>query len=353
MDSAVDTTHEIHFEEVAQAVLHQRLEQKKYSKVFVLVDENTKTHCLPLFKTMYQQAIDGIITIKAGEEYKNIETCTKVWTELSQQGGDRKSLLINLGGGVVTDLGGFVAASFKRGIDFINIPTTLLAMVDASVGGKTGVDLGSLKNQVGVIEQPEMVLIFPKFLETLEQRQLKSGFAEMLKHGLIMDDAYWSLLTSKTTETFSSDLIKTSIDIKGGIVAKDPTEKNIRKKLNFGHTLGHAIESYCLESNERKTLLHGEAIAVGMVLEGYLSHRLTGLSKVELDEIKRNFAHHFVPVIFSRTEIETILALLKHDKKNEHGNINFALLNSIGNSVIDIKAPRELLQEAFLYYMDS
>jgi len=353
MDSAVDTTHEIHFEEVAQAVLHQRLEQKKYSKVFVLVDENTKTHCLPLFKTICQHTIDEIIAIKAGEEYKNIETCTTAWTELSQQGGDRKSLLINLGGGVVTDLGGFVASTFKRGIDFINIPTTLLAMVDASVGGKTGVDLGSLKNQVGVIEQPEMVLIFPEFLKTLEQRQLKSGFAEMLKHGLIMDDAYWNLLTSKTTDTFSSDLIKTSIDIKGGIVAKDPTEKNIRKKLNFGHTLGHAIESYCLESNERKTLLHGEAIAVGMVLEGYLSHRLTGLSKVELDEIKRNFAHHFVPVIFSRTEIETILALLKHDKKNEHGNINFALLNSIGNSVIDIKAPPELLQEAFLYYMDS
>jgi 3-dehydroquinate synthase len=353
MESVVDTTHEIHFDEVAQAVLHQRLEQKKYSSVFLLVDENTNVHCLPIFRTLCQHTVDGVISIKAGEAYKNIETCSKVWTELSQQGADRKSLLINLGGGVVTDLGGFVAATFKRGIDFINIPTTLLAMVDASVGGKTGVDLGALKNQVGVIEQPEMVLIFPTFLNTLDQRQLNSGFAEMLKHGLIMDDSYWNILCSQKMDFNETDRIKTSIKIKGGIVAQDPTEQNIRKKLNFGHTLGHAIESYCLESNERKTLLHGEAIAIGMVLEGYLSHKLTGLSKVELDEIKRNFAKHFTTVTFSSTEIETILALLKHDKKNEHGNINFVLLSSIGNSVIDIKVSAELLSESFLYYMDS
>ena len=352
MESVLDTTHEIHFGEVAQAVLNQRLEQSSYSKVFVLVDENTKIHCLPHFKTLCEQPIDETISIKAGEVYKTIDTCTKVWTQLSQVGGDRKSLLINLGGGVVTDLGGFVAATFKRGIDFINIPTTLLAMVDASVGGKTGVDLGSLKNQVGVIEQPEMVLIFPEFLKTLEERQLKSGFAEMLKHGLIMDDAYWNHLCSGIDDAIGNEEIQNSIKIKGDIVAKDPTEKNIRKKLNFGHTLGHAIESYFLNATDRETLLHGEAIAIGMVLEGYLSHKLTGLSKIELDEIKRNFSKHYSPVKFSKSEIETVLELLKHDKKNEHGNINFVLLNRIGSAVIDVKVSTEFLRESFLYYME-
>ena len=338
---------------MAKAVLNQRLEQATYSKVFVLVDENTKTHCLPLFKTLCKYPIDDILCIKAGEVYKTIDTCTKAWIQLSEMGGDRKSLLINLGGGVVTDLGGFVAATFKRGIDFINIPTTLLAMVDASVGGKTGVDLGNLKNQVGVIEQPEMVLIFPEFLKTLGKRQLNSGFAEMLKHGLIMDNTYWDHLCAESGDACQQEQIQTSIKIKGAIVAKDPTEKNIRKKLNFGHTLGHAIESYFLEATDRTTLLHGEAIAIGMVLEAYLSHKLTGLSKIELDEIKRNFAKHFDPVKFSKSEIETILELLKHDKKNEHGNINFVLLSNIGDAVIDVKVSQEFLSESFLYYMEQ
>jgi len=353
MESFLDTAHEIHFEEVAKAVLHQHLEKKGYSKVFILVDENTKIHCLPLFKTLFGHPIDDVISIKAGEPYKNIDTCSKVWTQLSQMGGDRKSLLINLGGGVVTDLGGFVAATFKRGIDFIHVPTTLLAMVDASIGGKTGVDLGNLKNQVGIIEQPRMVLIFPEFLKTLEKRQLTSGFAEMLKHGMIMDDAYWSHLCSNTGDAFKQSQIETSIRIKGDIVAKDPTEKNIRKKLNFGHTLGHAIESYFLKSPNRETLLHGEAIAIGMVLESYLSHKLTGMSKIELQEIKQSFDSHFERVKFSNSEIDTILELLKHDKKNEHGNINFVLLNRIGKAVIDIKVPTELLRESFFYYMEQ
>ena len=353
MEAVVETTHEIYFNDVAKAVLHQKLGRQRYSKVFVLVDENTKTHCLPLFQDLCSHPIEGIISIKPGETYKTIATCSKVWDQLSEMGGDRKSLLINLGGGVVTDLGGFVAATFKRGIDFINIPTTLLAMVDASVGGKTGVDLGVLKNQIGVIQQPKMVLVFPEFLKTLEERQIKSGFAEMLKHGLIMDDTYWNHLRSEAFSIYDQELIKTSIKIKGGIVAKDPTEQNIRKKLNFGHTLGHAIESYCLESTERETLLHGEAIAIGMVLESYLSHKLTGLSKIELEEIKREFKKYFTPISFSKVEIETIIALMKHDKKNQHGNINFTLLASIGNAVINIRVPHELLTESFLYYMDG
>ena len=353
MESVVDTTHEIHFEEVAQAVLSQRLVQGNFSKVFVLVDNNTKAHCLPVFKEICPFPLDGVISIKAGEPYKTIETCLQVWRELSQLGADRKSLLINLGGGVVTDLGGFVAATFKRGIQFINIPTTLLAMVDASVGGKTGVDLGSLKNQVGVIQQPDSVLIFPRFLETLEQRQLKSGFSEMLKHGLILDENYWAQLCNAGPEIHDHQKIKTSIAIKGAVVAQDPTEQNVRKKLNYGHTLGHAIESYFLTSTDHETLLHGEAIAIGMVLEAYLSHRLTGLSKIEMDEIKRNFGELFSKIKFSKSDIETILELLKHDKKNEHGKINFVLLNRIGNAVIDIQVSPELLKESFVYYMEA
>lgn len=352
MESVLDNTHEIHFGEMAQAVLNQRLNQAGYSKIFVLVDENTSVHCLPVFKTICKQPIDNIFTIKAGEVYKTIESCNQVWKQLSQSGGDRKSLLINLGGGVVTDLGGFVAATFKRGIDFINIPTTLLAMVDASVGGKTGVDLGSLKNQVGVIMQPKMVLIFPRFLKTLDEREINSGSAEMLKHGLIVNEHYWSELC-ETTAIGQEAHIRTSIQIKGAIVKEDPSEQNIRKKLNFGHTLGHAIESYFLNSTARDALLHGEAIAIGMVLEAYLSHKLTGLSKIELDEIKGQLKKRFKAVDFSEIEIETILELLKHDKKNEHGNINFVLLSRIGNAVIDITVTQELLKAAFTYYMEA
>ena len=220
----------------------------------------------------------------------------------------KKSILLNLGGGVVTDLGGFVASTFKRGIDFINIPTTLLAMVDASVGGKTGVDLGILKNQVGVINQPQMVLIFPDFLNTLDQRQLKSGFAEMLKHGLIADKDYWCELTQIDLNDYKNHIQK-SVAIKHNIVEQDPTEQHVRKKLNFGHTLGHAVESYFLEHTTKRTLLHGEAIAIGMILEAYLSHKLTGMSKIELDEIKRIFLANYKKVDFTHEDIAIIIEL--------------------------------------------
>ncbi len=343
--------HEVFFNEVAIAALNQNLNNNQYSHVFLLVDENTNTHCLPHFSKLFKIKPSAVFTIKAGEENKTIATCIRLWEELSQQGGDRKSLLINLGGGVVTDLGGFVASTFKRGIDFINIPTTLLAMVDASVGGKTGVDLGVLKNQVGVINQPIMVLVFPEFLKTLPQNELKSGFSEMLKHGLIIDKPYWTVLTT-TTDLFDETNIKKSIEIKDRIVTKDPTEQNIRKKLNYGHTLGHAIESYFLKNTERDTLLHGEAIAIGMILEGYLSHKLTGLSKLELEEIKKVFLDRFEKVKFTKQDISVIIDLLKHDKKNSHGDINFVLLRELGNAVIDVKVPVHLFEEAFAYYKD-
>jgi 3-dehydroquinate synthase len=255
-----------------------------------------------------------------------------------------------LGGGVLTDLGGFVASTFKRGIDFINVPTTLLSMVDASVGGKTGVDLGALKNQIGVINQPKIVMVDPIFLKTLEERQLNSGFAEMLKHGLISEAIYWQTLKGINSFENLDAFIHASVNIKNEVVLKDPTEQGIRKKLNFGHTLGHAIESYFLESKTHKTLLHGEAIAIGMILEAFLSTHLTGLTNQELKDITQTFLNRYEKVVFKDADIESILALLKFDKKNSHGNINYVLLNKIGDCALDVKVPNDLYKKAFAYY---
>ena len=353
MNSIRTETYAVHFNQEAYTALNEFLVQSSYSKVFILVDENTHEHCLPKFMTEITPAIDfEIIEIESGEIHKNIETCTGVWKALSELDADRKSLLLNLGGGVVTDLGGFVASTFKRGIAFINIPTTLLAMVDASIGGKTGVDLGTLKNQIGVINQPEMVLVISSFLQTLEERQLQSGFAEMLKHGLIQDASYWETLKSIDSFDTIDNLIYNSVQIKNKVVLQDPTEQNLRKILNYGHTLGHAVESYFLESKDHELLLHGEAIAIGMILEGYLSHKLCGLERNQLEDIKTTFLNRYAKTDFNPTDIEAILKLLKFDKKNSHGSINFALLNTIGKPVIDIQIPTELYQEAFAYYKD-
>lgn len=354
MESITTSSYAVHFNDQAFEALNNYLASRAYSKLFVLVDENTKANCLPIFKEQLSDAISfGLIEIKSGEVNKNINTCNEVWLALSEMDADRKSLLINLGGGVVTDLGGFVASTYKRGIDFINVPTTLLAMVDASVGGKTGVDLGPLKNQIGVINQPEMVLVASVFLETLDDRQMQSGFAEMLKHGLIQNAGYWQALMALEDLHAIDDHIYTSVLIKNRVVLEDPTEQHLRKILNFGHTLGHAVESYFLENEAKETLLHGEAIAVGMVLEAYLSYKLTGLSKAELDIIKSTFLKRYQKIDFTAYDISSILSLLKFDKKNSHGNINFVLLESIGKPIIDVKIPTELYPEAFSYYKEQ
>ncbi|MBP6754576.1 MAG: 3-dehydroquinate synthase, partial [Bacteroidia bacterium] len=248
-------TYTIYFNETSFLYLENLLQPDVYSKIFVLVDENTNEYCLPYFLSNLPTEIEiEIIEIEAGEENKNMYTCIDLWHTLIDLDADRKSILLNLGGGVITDIGGFVASTFKRGIDFINIPTTLLAMVDASVGGKNGVDLGNLKNQIGVINEPKSVVVLSKFLETLPSNQMRSGLAEMLKHGLIYDKLYWDKL--KNLNDLNTDdldvLIKQSIEIKNNIVSQDLKENGIRKALNFGHTLGHAIESYFLESDDKK-----------------------------------------------------------------------------------------------------
>ena len=356
MNSIETKTYKVHFNSKGYEELNRYIDHHNFSKIFILVDANTHEYCLPAFMSQLATSIDiEVIEIETGEQHKTIETCVGVWNALSELNADRKSLLLNLGGGVVTDLGGFVASTFKRGIKYINIPTSLLAMVDASVGGKTGVDLGAVKNQVGVINSGDMVLIDTSFLETLPQNQLKSGLAEMLKHGLIKDKIYFETLTdlSKLTLDDLDDLIHESVIIKKTIVTEDPNEQGVRKHLNFGHTLGHAVESYFLESENKDQLLHGEAIAIGMILECYLSAELLNFPKGDLESITKTINTIYEPVLFEDKDYAPIIELLKYDKKNEHGNINFVLLEAIGQPKIDCLVTNELIIEAFKFYNNS
>ena len=355
MESIITNSAHIHFNDTGYKEFNKHLKENNFSRLFIIVDTNTHEHCLPRFLNNLQSEIAiEIIEIESGEENKTIDTCVGVWNALSELGGDRKSLIVNLGGGVVTDLGGFVACTFKRGIKYINVPTSLLAMVDASIGGKTGVDLGPVKNQIGVINSGEMVLIDTFYLDTLPQRQLKSGLAEMLKHGLIHDRNYWYQLTHLTNLTLQDldQLIYDSIVIKNEIVNKDPFEVNERKFLNFGHTLGHAIESYFLASDQKENILHGEAIAAGMILEGYLSNKLTGLPKSDCDAVKQVISSFFKKIEILPNDHEPIIDLMKYDKKNEHGNVNFVLLEDIGRPKVDCLVDNELIIRAFEYYAD-
>ena len=353
MKSIQSTSYSIHFNDKCYSELNAYLKTSNFSKVFIIVDSNTHTHCLPKFLSniTYDIAFE-IIEMEAGEINKTLETCTQIWHSLSDLDGDRKSLIINLGGGVVTDLGGFVASTFKRGIHFVNVPTSLLSMVDASVGGKTGVDLGTIKNQIGVINFSDMVLVDSSFLDTLPAEEMRSGLAEMLKHGLIKDANYWNRLCNLKALDISEleGLIHESITIKNEVVKRDPTEQGERKQLNFGHTLGHAIESYCLDNENLQTLLHGEAIAAGMIMEGYLSTKTCGLSQDALSEIKNTFKTIYGSVVFSENDKSSIVELLKYDKKNSHGQIKYALLESIGSCKVDVIVDENLIDEAFEYY---
>ena len=304
-----------------------------------------------LSNPIFQKA-RSVLEMQAGESNKTISSCSSIWGELSEKGADRNSLLINLGGGVVTDLGGFVASTFKRGIEFINVPTSLLAMVDASVGGKNGVDLGILKNQIGVIKNPYCVIIDTEFLKTLPQDHLISGYAEMLKHGLIHSENYWKKLKHfdvlHTSEAAS--LIWESVEIKNQVVTKDPFENGVRKTLNYGHTLGHAIESHFLDLDDRKALLHGEAVAIGMILTTYISSELLSFPEPKLKEITLTILQKFPKVEFTNSDISKIIELLIYDKKSSNGNVNFVLLEDFGKHKLDCEVSNDLIFKAFEYY---
>ena len=353
MQTITANNYSVYFDSIGYETLASLLIPSHYSKIFILVDENTSQYCLPHFLNNLATEIEiEIIELEVGEIHKNIATCTEVWSALSELGGDRKSIVLNLGGGVISDLGGFVACTFKRGIDFVNIPTTLLSMVDASIGGKNGIDLGNLKNQIGIIREPKAVLIDIQFLNTLPQNEMRSGLAEMLKHGLIFDKTYWDKfknLKDLNTEDLNV-LIHQSIQIKNNIVCEDLTENGIRKSLNFGHTLGHAIESYFLENEAKKNLLHGEAVAIGMILESYISKEKGLLNNAEYHEIKYIINDIFDRIDFSKLEIEKIIDLLIYDKKNEFGKVQFALLDGIGKIKINQEADNALIYKAFEDY---
>lgn len=313
------------------------LKKVKTRKIFILVDSNTREYCLPVLikKSGISSEDLNIIEIAAGEQYKTLGACRYIWQTLIELGADRNSVLINLGGGVITDMGGFAASCFKRGINYINIPTTLMAQIDAAIGGKTGVNLDLLKNQIGVFKHPEMILIDTDFLKTLSKQHIVSGFAEILKYGLISDKKLWEVASKINTSDVNKwdDLIITCIKNKMDVVDKDPEEKNLRKVLNFGHTIGHAIETFI--HREKKTITHGEAVAVGLIVESIISSKLLGLDKNIIQEIFNVINGNFLLPQFTENDISELVNLMMHDKKNIDNKINFTLIEDIGKARID------------------
>ncbi len=355
MQSILSTDYFVHFQTKAYEELDNYLNQNFHSKVFILVDTNTHKYCLPHFLDSFKgkQQFE-IIEVKNGEAYKNLDTCSKLWNTLTKNEADRKSILINLGGGVITDMGGFVASTFKRGIRFINIPTTLLSMVDASIGGKTGIDLGVLKNQIGLFSNPEIVLIDTNYLRTVTERELRSGLAEIIKYGFTFDKSLWNEIQLFDTVNYKkvADLIYRSIAIKNNVVLKDMKEQNLRKTLNFGHTIGHAIESYFLENDDKVSLTHGESVAVGMVVELYYSSKLYGFPLNEIEQLK-SFTHQlFGKIDLQKSDFKAIKELMIYDKKNVNGKVNFILLKNLEECKIDVQVSDDLIEEGLAYYLN-
>ncbi len=328
--------------------LHNLLGQLNFSGLFLLVDSNTEVHCLPLIEKSLPEGT-LIFSVNPGESNKTLSTCMEIWNAMTNAQLDRKALMINLGGGVLGDMGGFCASIYKRGIRFINVPTTLLSQVDASVGGKLGVDFEGLKNHLGVFNEPENVLISPNFLNTLPENELRSGFAEIIKHGLIRDKDYFESLDFLNWKNSDwKSLIQTSVSIKTEVVESDPKEAGLRKILNFGHTIGHAFETFYLDGE--KHLLHGEAIAAGMICEAWLSHLKLGLTESELSQIVKAFLTVFGKIEIADSEINPILEFCLQDKKNEGNSLLFSLLDSIGSCQYNIPISRREIQQAISYY---
>ncbi len=326
------------------------LHQHDYSHIAVIVDEKTQKHCLPLIQSLLPQKFTKIV-IPSGEDHKTLSTCEKIWAAMTKANMDRHGLVINLGGGVIGDMGGFCASTYKRGIDFIQIPTTLLAQVDASVGGKLGIDFHGLKNHIGVFQLPKTVLIDPNFIQTLPERQKLSGYAEIIKHCLIRDADKWDIIAHLDFDQVDlADLIAHSVEIKKAVVAEDPKEAGLRKILNFGHTLGHAVETYLLSQGKR-AILHGEAIAVGMITEAYLAKERDLISTEELASIEAMLFATYGRVNLKIGEIPAIIALTAQDKKNKGTEIRFSLLTGIGDCGYDIPVSKAEMKKALEYYI--
>lgn len=327
----------------------------EHDKIFILTDQTTHDMCLPKLQNFLCLKGAQSIVIKAGDTNKTLDSLAEVWTALSQGGATRHSLMINLGGGMVTDLGGFAASTFKRGIDFINIPTTLLAMVDASVGGKTGINFGGLKNEIGVFSDSKFVIINTQFLDTLDHDNICSGYAEMLKHGLISDDKHWAELVgfnlAQPDLAQLQRMVAESIKVKERIVTEDPHEHGIRKALNLGHTVGHALESFAMKHG--RPVLHGYAVAYGMVCELYLSARKTGFPTDKMHQTVRFILDHYGRLPYTCDDYPELLELMRHDKKNTSGIINFTLLGGIGDIRINQTATKEEIEEALDFLREA
>lgn len=326
----------------------------EYDRLNVICDKNSRDCCYINFLMGVKELRDAnLATIEPGDEHKNLDSLSWVWEKLGEYGATRKSLVINIGGGMVTDLGGFAASTFKRGLRFINIPTTLLAMVDASVGGKTGINFHGLKNEIGVFSDADYVILDTVFLKTLDSENICSGYAEMLKHGLISNDDMWRELV--TFDILNPDLDKLrdmvadSVKVKQRIVEEDPHEHGIRKALNVGHTIGHAFESFALK---RKPILHGYAVAYGMVCELYLSARKTGFPTEKLHTTVRYIIEHYGKMQITCNDYDELIELMTHDKKNTADTINFTLLAEIGDIRINQTATKEEIAEALDYYRE-
>lgn len=333
--------------------LCQAIAECAHDRLFVLCDETTQQLCLPVVADYECMKDAQPIVIGAGDANKTLESLSHVWAELQRLGATRHSLMINLGGGMVTDLGGFAASTFKRGIPFINIPTTLLSMVDASVGGKTGINFGGLKNEVGVFNNAGCVILDTTFLRTMDQENILSGYAEMLKHGLISDEAMWAELInfSPLTSQLSllSEMVSKSVAVKQRIVLEDPTEQGLRKALNLGHTAGHAFESLALE---RQPVLHGYAVAWGLVVELWLSCVKTGFPQERMRQTVSFIKEHYGRMTISCDDYPHLLELMHHDKKNTGREINFTLLGGIGDIRINQTATEEEIKEALDFYRE-
>ncbi|MBQ8867635.1 MAG: 3-dehydroquinate synthase [Bacteroidaceae bacterium] len=335
--------------------LRQAIEACPHDKLFILADECTARLCLPLIKDFDYLAEAEYITIGATDTHKTLETLAHVWKELGDKGGTRHSLMLNVGGGMVTDLGGFAASTFKRGIAYVNIPTTLLAMVDASVGGKTGINFNGLKNEVGVFSPARRVLIDTNFLRTLDYENVASGYAEMLKHGLISTIGHWAELLNfdlhNVDYTTLQTLVAKSVQIKENIVEQDPLEHGIRKALNLGHTVGHAFESLALE--EERPHLHGYAVAWGMVCELYLSCLKTGFPQDKMRQTIRFIRDTYGTFAFDCNHYDRLHQFMTHDKKNTSGTINFTLLGEVGDIRINQTATRKEIDDMLDFYREA
>ncbi len=339
------------FEEIQT---HLREPEMKDSKFIILVDENTRTQCLPLLTEKLEQLKDcTVMEVPGGEDKKNIQTCLELWNNLISLKADKSTVLVNVGGGVLTDMAGFMAATYKRGIRFINFPTTLVGQIDAAFGGKVGVNLGDMKNQIGVFAYPDAVYIYPPFLKTLSGKEKLSGFAEVIKYALIMDQHFWKLLKNVNfvQVRFWDDIIYRSVEIKNRIVKNDPFDRRLRKRLNFGHTIGNAFETIALGRNDA-SMTHGIGLAMGMICETFLSCRLKGLQYEIMEEIATYILGNFPYYTLDDEDVDHILDVLQHDKKNAGDTINFTLLPSLGHALIDQYCTPEDILSCLQFYRE-